>query len=126
MKYLMMLTSLAVICATANAESKGMNCTLAEKELNLIRSQLDMIEEKYKIFVKQSVGPQIQSQTGKPLNINIDGNNEYVKAIAKLSVAEATFEAVLDMCKEGSFKNSGNAPIDKNQDNYTATLIPKQ
>jgi len=126
MKYPIVFTSLIVFATPTFAQAPGMNCTLAEKELNLIKSQLDVAHEKFKMYVKQSVGSQVQAQPGKPLSINVDGNNDYVKAIAKLSVASATFSAVLDMCKEGSLKNVTNVPADKNADNYTATLIPKQ
>lgn len=125
MKNYLVLAGILLITTSASAENAGMNCALADKQLNLIKSQLDMVKEKHKISIKQSVQPQIQAQGGKQLNINIDQNNELVKAIAKLSIAEATFEAVVDMCKDGTLKQTSDKIENKNPDNYTATLIPK-
>jgi hypothetical protein len=119
------LASLLNFATAYAADSPGMNCTLAGKELTLIKSQLDIIIEKYKIQIKQNFAPKMPTTPGQEIKINVDANNEFVKAIAKLAVAEATFEAINEMCKDGSLKASTDKISGGNKDEYQAKLIPK-
>jgi hypothetical protein len=122
MKKLLILTSMIFASTQVIAADRKTNCTLAQKELNVIKSEQDMIVEKYKISVKTSLGSQMKNQNGQKLLINIDPNNEYLKTIAKLSIAEATLEAMIEMCGEGTLPASApKGPYD-----YTAQIIPKQ
>jgi hypothetical protein len=121
MQKFMIMASL-VLLSTPVAAVTNNNCTLAQKELNLIKSQQDMMVEKYKISIKQNLSEQVKTQSDGKLSVNVDPNNEFVKAIAKLSVAGATLEAILDLCKDGALNTS--APK-KGPDDYTAQLIPK-
>lgn len=96
-----------------------MNCQLIEKKLNLINSQLEVVIEKYKIFFKTKILPQMKSQDGKPAQIKIGKDNGFVKAMSNLSVASATYEALKEACNENSL-----APTNKVEDDFSATLIP--
>lgn len=80
---------------------KQMNCQLIDKRLDLVKSQLAVVVEQYKIFFKKEMMPQLkQAQTeGKNAKFTISGNNKYAQAIAKLSMAEATYEALSETCK---------------------------
>lgn len=133
MRLTLLLSLLAFLTNASYAQESpsntATNCDLAQKELNLIKSQLDMVIAQYKITLKKNIQDQVKAGGGKKININVDPNNELVKSLTKLSVAEATFEAMFEMCKDGSLKSTNTtapaAATTAPQDDYKAQLIPK-
>lgn len=125
--FYILVVFLGLSASVRAADTGGSNCELAQKELDLVKAQLAMIVEKYKISVKNMVKAQLKVNPGQKVSINVDPNNELVKALTKLSIAEATFEATVEMCKDGSLKkDAANAmPPAPGQEDYKALLIPK-
>lgn len=132
MKKVLLVTALFTLAANVDANASNSNCELAQKELNLIKSQKEMIIAKYKLAIKENIRQQLKAsegqtgQTGnnaggRKITLNVDANSQPVKAITKLSIAEATFEAMLEMCKDGSLKPE----IVNATDGYKSQIIPK-
>lgn len=127
MKMILLATALISLAAGAEARASNASCELAQKELNLIKSEKEMMIAKYKLAVKENVRNQLKAGAGAPGNtggrkitLNVNPNSDAVKAISKLGLAEATFEATLEMCKDGELKPE----VSNNLDGYKAQLIP--
>jgi len=107
---------------TASPQVTPPNCDLAQKELDLIKSELDVVIAKYKISIKDNISNQLKAGGGsQKVTLSIDGNNDAVKAISKLSIAGATYAAMLEMCKDGLLKPNATTTAD----GYKAQLVPE-